>query len=135
MVPNTVESCGEPLTAMVRSPPGTGSTRRQLGNTRGTQSQGLHPSDALWSQDLPQGSANRPPAPPTLADSWDHKAKVRWLPKQQLSPFGKYWRERVVWPSIAPQLPDTGAGSDQCLFSSIECKSLALLSFKSCFAI
>ena len=48
VVPNTVEFCGEPPTAMVRSPPGTGSTRQQLGEHVGDpEGQGLRPSDAL----------------------------------------------------------------------------------------
>lgn len=51
---------------MVRSPPGTGRTRRQLGEHMGNpEGQGLQPSDALWSQDPSSHSQN--PLPPTLA--------------------------------------------------------------------
>lgn len=62
---------------MVRSPPGTGSTRRQLGEHMGDpEGQGLQPSDALWSQD-PTSRSQSPP-PPDRGTGSDHKAQVRW---------------------------------------------------------
>lgn len=80
MVPNTVESCGELRTAVVRSPPGTGSTRRPLGEHAGDpEGRGLCPSDVLWGED----------PSPTLAHSSNPKTRVRWVPTQDLGPSGK----------------------------------------------
>lgn len=63
--------------AMVRSPPGTGSTRQQLGEHVGNpEGQGLQPSDALWSQDPSSSSQNLPSS--HLSTLSDHKAEIRW---------------------------------------------------------
>lgn len=78
---------------MVRSPPGTGSTRQQLGEHMGNpEDQGLQPSDALWSQD-PFSSLQNLPSPTSVY-------KVRWAVRQTYQrnanrnsgPFRKPWR-------------------------------------------
>lgn len=80
MAPNTVESCGEPQTAMVRSPPGTGGRRRLLGERVGDpEGRGLCPSFVLWSEEPSLTSAH----------SSNHKTRVRWVPTQDPGSSGK----------------------------------------------
>lgn len=80
MVPNTVESCGELQTAVVRSPPGKGGRRRPLGEHVGDpEGRGLCPPYILWSED----------PSPISAHSSNHKTRVKWVPTQDLGPSGE----------------------------------------------